>query len=139
MELGMTKSPWSRRTFLGSGIAVGAGSAAAALAPTDLFGTSTAYSPPQDLVLQEILRQFEGAVFALQGRPNGESARRIAASLRMLASWGIEQRVDDDVRRQLRDAIRREGREAIVTRPFVVRRLTPAGATSRTSAHSPAR
>ena len=104
--------------FLGSGVAAGAGSAAAVLAPADLFGTSAPYSPPNDRVLEEILRQFEGAVFALQSQPSGESARRIAGSLRMLASWGTDRRVDDEVRRHLRDAIRREGRAAIVARPF---------------------
>jgi hypothetical protein len=118
MELEVAKSPWSRRMFMGSGLAVGAGSAAAVLAPADLFGTSTVYTQPRDLVLDEILRQLEGAVLSLQGRPNGEAARRIAGSLRMLASWGTERKVDDEVRRHLRDAVRRHGRGAIVARPF---------------------
>ncbi len=118
MDMDVTNSPWTRRMFLGSGVAIGAGSAAAVLAPPGLLGGGTVYTQPKDLVLDEIHRQFEGAVADLQGRATGEAARRIAASLRMLASWGQERNVDDDVRRHLLDAIRREGRAAMVSRPF---------------------
>ena len=118
MDSEVTNSPWTRRMFLGSGVAIGAGSAAAVLAPPGLLGGSTVYTQPKDLVLDEILRQFEGAVADLQGRPTGEAARRIASALRMLASWGQERNVDDEVRHHLRDAVRREGRGAMVARPF---------------------
>jgi hypothetical protein len=60
-----------------------------------------------DVVLSEIVRQLQASVRQLQDRSNGESARRVASSLRVLAAWGKDRKVDDRVRRALRDAVRR--------------------------------
>jgi hypothetical protein len=118
MSVEVTYSPWTRRMFLGSGIAAGVGSTAGLLGSAGLFDGSTVHAQERDVVLGEIVRQLETAVHQLRDRANGESARRIGSSLHLLAAWGKERKIDDQVRQALRTAVRREGRAAILAKPF---------------------
>jgi hypothetical protein len=102
-----------RRVFVGSVVAglplLGAG-ARFAMAPQD------AATPLRSPVLDQLLLEMKSTVKAFSASPSGEHARRLASSLRVLATWAAASNMDARVKQSLRDAIARDGRDAILWR-----------------------
>ncbi len=94
-----------RRGFLtGSAAAVGVGSFGLVVG-----GGAIALAQPGtgDPILGAITDQLLAATARMQAAPAGEAGRQIAASLRLLATWGRAHGLDDRLRRALRAARRR--------------------------------
>lgn len=86
--------------------AVGAGSLGLVVGGGTL---ALADSKGPDAILGEITEQLRAAAARMQMAPSGEAGRQVAASLRLLATWGRAHGVDDRLRRDLRAARRRRG------------------------------
>jgi hypothetical protein len=103
-----------RRRFIGSAVALGAGAAIGTTMSFPAGGVPLAAAGRQDLVHEELIRQLKDGVHALRGARPGEAARGLAATLRLLAAHYQANGVDDDLKKRLRAAIARGGREAVL-------------------------
>lgn len=113
-----------RRGFLGGSMAaVGVGSLGLVVGSGTL---ALAEPKAPDAILGEIVDQLTAAAARMQGAPSGEAGRQVAASLRLLATWGRAHGVDDATKRQLRAGRRRLG-EALATPPDVDAEVTVRG------------
>jgi hypothetical protein len=107
----------SRRIFLGSTAALAGGGSLLLLSSRAVAQAPAAL--PDDPVWSAIVAQFERATQAFQAGPTtGEASRQLAAAFRMAAAWGRANRIDDTVRARLRSRVAREGRDAMILRPF---------------------
>ena len=104
----------SRRRFVGSALVVGAGTAIGTTTSFPSVSVPLGAAGRQDLVHEELLRQLHEGVRALNGARPGEAARSVAATLRLLAAHYRVAGVDDDVRKRLRAAVAREGRDGVL-------------------------
>ena len=107
------KAEVNRRVFIGSAVAAGVGSIGVVSA-----GSLVRASPDVDGVYGEIVDQLTRAVARMQERPDGGAARQVGSALRLLAAWGRANGIDGMITRSLGDSVRRQGRAAIVARPF---------------------
>ena len=104
----------ARRRFLGSAVALGAGTAIGTTLSFPTPGVPLAAAGRQDLVHDELVRQLTNGVRALRGAAPGEAARSVAATLRLLAAHYQANGVDAEVRKSLRAAMARDGRDAVL-------------------------
>src|ERR1051325_2478457 len=104
----------SRRRLLGSALVLGAGATIGSTLSFPSLGVPLAAAGRPDLVHDELIRQLKNSVRALRGARPGEAARSAAATLRLLAAHYQASGVDAEVRKRLRAAIVRDGRDAVV-------------------------
>ena len=114
MEFGGQNRALARRRFLGSAAALGAGAAIGTTLSFPSMGAPVAAAGREDLVHDELIRQMRDGVRALRGARPGEAARRVAATLRVLAAHYQAGGVDAQLKARLRTAIAREGRDAVL-------------------------
>jgi hypothetical protein len=69
-----------------------------------------------DPVAIQLITEMKRAVRGLSQAPSGEHARRLASSLRLLATWGASNQFDARVKETLRGVVAREGRDALIRR-----------------------
>lgn len=105
----------SRRRFVGSALAVGAG---ATIGATMSFpaASGSLVAGARDVVHDELARQLRAGVRALRGPRPGEAARALASTARVLAEHYQAIGLDRDIRKKAAAAVRREGREAVLRR-----------------------
>jgi hypothetical protein len=109
-------APATRRAFLGTAAGIGLGSLG-----TVMIGSAQAEAQAArgaDVVHDEIVDQYLAAVRRLQAAPSGEAARQMASGMRLLAAWGKNARIDETARARLDGAIRRNGRDRLLSKPF---------------------
>jgi hypothetical protein len=70
----------------------------------------------RDPVALQLIAEMKRTVRGLSKAPSGEHARRLASSLRLLATWGASNQFDARVKETLRGVITREGRDALIRR-----------------------
>jgi hypothetical protein len=104
----------SRRRVLGSALALGAGAAIGSTLSFPAIGVPLAAAGRADLVHDELIRQLNEGVRGMSGVRPGEAARSVAATLRVLAAHYRASGVDDNVKKRLRAAIAREGRDGVL-------------------------
>jgi hypothetical protein len=113
-----------RRRFLGGSVAaVGVGSLGLVVGSGTL---ALAEPKAPDALLAEIVDQLTNAAARMQAGPSGEAGRQVAASLRLLATWGRAHGLDESMKRQFRSGRRRLG-EALITPPDLDAELTLRG------------
>src|SRR5688572_9872068 len=113
MEAVVTNTP--RRQFLGSALALGAGTAIGATVSSP--NASLVFAAPangNDPVAKEALRQIQGGVRAMRGGRAGEGARAIASGARVLAAHQQASGGDAAFSKRIRALVRKEGRDAIL-------------------------
>jgi hypothetical protein len=104
----------SRRRLLGSALTLGAGTAIGSTLSFPTIGVPLTAAGRPDLVHDELIRQLKEGVRALRGARPGEAARTAAGTLRLLAAHYQATGVDADVKKRLRAAIARDGRDAVL-------------------------
>jgi hypothetical protein len=104
----------SRRRLLGSALTLGAGAAIGSTLSFPNVGVPLTAAGRPDLVHDELIRQLKEGVRALGGARPGEAARTVAGTLRLLAAHYQAGEVDAQVKKQLRAAIARDGRDAVL-------------------------
>jgi hypothetical protein len=103
-----------RRVFVGSvvtGLPLFAGGGAQ-LAFAQRQGGAT----DRDPIALQLIAEMKRAVRGLSKAPSGEHVRRLASSLRLLATWGARNQFDARVKETLRGVIAREGRDGLIRR-----------------------
>jgi hypothetical protein len=103
-----------RRVFVGSvvtGLPLFAGGGAQ-LAFAQRQGGAT----DRDPIALQLIAEMKRAVRGLSKAPSGEHVRRLASSLRLLATWGASNQFDARVKETLRGVIAREGRDGLIRR-----------------------
>jgi len=110
---------YSRRTFITSSVAGGAGLAGgtALLLQPGITSAQSRRVEPATALDEELARQARQAVRDMATRP-GEGIRRLAGTLRVKAALGASTSLDADVRALLRRELRREGRATLLARPL---------------------
>ena len=109
-----------RRVFLSSAAVAGVGSAGMALSFPERLN---AHVHEIGIVDGEIERQLRESVKGLQGAKRGESARRLASTLRLAAARHKEKGTDEALKVFLRKEIQRNGRAAVLAREVDSRAL----------------
>jgi len=114
----------SRRVFLGSAAMVGVGSAAGGSFLLNRESNAQGHAGHgRDPVFAELGKQIQESVEGLRQRPAGEHARKLASAMRIAAAHGAGVGIDAQVKAALRDAIRKEGRDALLLREVDPARL----------------
>ena len=104
----------SRRRVLGSALTLGAGTAIGATLSFPSVGMPVAAAGGRDLVHDELIRQLKEGVRSMRGERPGAAARTVAGTLRVLAAHYQATGVDDGMKSGLRQAIARDGRDAVL-------------------------
>jgi hypothetical protein len=110
------KAEVGRRVFVGTAVAglpLLAGFGSGAFAQSHEGG---AHDLVQTAMDEELRRQIRDAVSGLQGRHAAESARRMAATLRMGAAHYATIEADEGFKQAVRAFVRKEGRQALLAR-----------------------
>lgn len=103
-----------RRVFLGSAAAAGIGTVGGGLLVSSRLSAQT--PGERDAIQNELVRQLHESVLGMRGQRRGESARKLASTLRLTAAHYETEGVDTALRSYLQAAIRRDGRDALLQR-----------------------